>query len=381
MKNWDTLDADVVRLLNKHYTKGRSGRKVEFVVVHYNAGNLTVEGCWQVWQTRKASAHYQVEDDGTIGQLVWDSNTAWHAGDWDANCRSIGIEHANMSDGTITDATLDNGAHLVAAVCKHFGLGRPQWGKNVFPHKHFQATSCPGQIYGRQKDEYMARCQKWYDAMTGAGKEPEQKPSTPAEPSKPTTGGKTVPQLADEVIAGKWGNGSARKAKLEAAGYDYSAIQAEVNRRLGVSGVGSSKPSSSSGKEIVVGSKVKVTNPYDENGTHLAVSGTYDVVQVNGDRIVIARNGTVIAACPRKNLSLVSGGGSSKPSSPKPSSSSGKSWKVGAKVKVTNPYDENGTHLAVSGTYEIIQVNGSRIVIGRNGKVTAAINKKNLKLV
>lgn len=299
MKNWETLDADVVRLLNKHYTKGRSGRKVEFVVVHYNAGNLTVDGCWQVWQTRQASAHYQVEDDGTIGQLVWDSDTAWHAGDWDANCRSIGIEHANRPDGTITEETLDNGAHLVAAVCKHFGLGRPQWGKNVFPHRHFQATSCPGQIYGRQKDEYMARCQRWYDAMTGAGDKPAQKPSTPPRPS---TEKKTVSQLADEVIAGKWGNGSDRRSRLEAAGYDYDDVQAEVNRKL--LGGGSSSTSSSS-KSWKVGAKVRVTNPYDENGTRLAVSGTYTIMEIRGNRVVIGRNGVVTAACPKSNLALV----------------------------------------------------------------------------
>ena len=55
---------------------------------------------------------------------------------------------------------------------------------------------------------------------------------------------------------------------------------------------------------IKVGSKVRVTNPYDENGTHLAVSGTYDVIQVNGDRIVIGKGSAVTAAVPRKNLAL-----------------------------------------------------------------------------
>lgn len=58
------------------------------------------------------------------------------------------------------------------------------------------------------------------------------------------------------------------------------------------------------GGTIVVGSKVKVTNPYDEHGTRLAVSGTYDVVQVNGSRVVIARGGTVIAAVDAANLAL-----------------------------------------------------------------------------
>ncbi len=41
---------------------------------------------------------------------------------------------------------------------------------------------------------------------------------------------KTVTQLAREVLKGKWGNGSARKANLTAAGYDYNAVQKEVNR-------------------------------------------------------------------------------------------------------------------------------------------------------
>ena len=43
---------------------------------------------------------------------------------------------------------------------------------------------------------------------------------------------KTVEQLAQEVIAGKWGTGSTRKKKLEAAGYDYDAVQKRVNEIL-----------------------------------------------------------------------------------------------------------------------------------------------------
>ena len=50
---------------------------------------------------------------------------------------------------------------------------------------------------------------------------------------------KSVSAIADEVIAGKWGNGNDRKNKLQAAGYDYNAVQAEVNKKLG-SGSGNS---------------------------------------------------------------------------------------------------------------------------------------------
>ena len=43
---------------------------------------------------------------------------------------------------------------------------------------------------------------------------------------------KSVAELAQEVIDGKWGTGAERKEKLTKAGYDYNAIQAEVNRLL-----------------------------------------------------------------------------------------------------------------------------------------------------
>ena len=43
---------------------------------------------------------------------------------------------------------------------------------------------------------------------------------------------KTVDQLANEVIAGKWGYGEDRKNRLEKAGYSYSKVQSRVNKIL-----------------------------------------------------------------------------------------------------------------------------------------------------
>lgn len=43
---------------------------------------------------------------------------------------------------------------------------------------------------------------------------------------------KSAETLAKEVIAGKWGNGSDRKERLTAAGYDYTAVQKKVNELL-----------------------------------------------------------------------------------------------------------------------------------------------------
>lgn len=165
MKDWVNLIADKQLLIRKHYTPGRRSR-LRAIVLHHNAGTLTTEGCYWAWQTRKASAHYQVEADGTIGQLVSDGDTAWHAGK--ANPYTIGIEHANnrlAPAWTISEATLENGAHLVAALCLAYGLGTPTWGVNVYPHQYFMATGCPGAIAGVQRDRYMRRARAWYEAM------------------------------------------------------------------------------------------------------------------------------------------------------------------------------------------------------------------------
>lgn len=43
---------------------------------------------------------------------------------------------------------------------------------------------------------------------------------------------KSTAEVAKEVIRGEWGNGSERKKALTASGYDYDAIQKEVNRIL-----------------------------------------------------------------------------------------------------------------------------------------------------
>ena len=43
---------------------------------------------------------------------------------------------------------------------------------------------------------------------------------------------KSVDVVAREVVAGKWGNGDVRKKKLQAAGYDYAAVQKQVNEQV-----------------------------------------------------------------------------------------------------------------------------------------------------
>lgn len=59
-------------------------------------------------------------------------------------------------------------------------------------------------------------------------KEPAPTPAPTPAPAKK----KSITTIAKEVIAGKWGNGTERKKKLTAAGYDYAAVQKKVNELL-----------------------------------------------------------------------------------------------------------------------------------------------------
>lgn len=50
---------------------------------------------------------------------------------------------------------------------------------------------------------------------------------------------KSVTEIAQEVINGKWGNGDARKTALTSAGYNYSEVQKKVNELLGTNSTSS----------------------------------------------------------------------------------------------------------------------------------------------
>lgn len=169
---WAGAGAVKELLMNVHYSTGRFGQSISKIVIHHNAGNLTTETIYSTWQMRAASAHYQVEANGTVGQLVLDSNTAWHAGNWTINTQTIGIEHADYKDGNgqwrMKEATINSGARLVAALCLQYSLGRPQWGVNVVGHNECVSTECPASLAvgGSQHDEYITKAQGWYDKLS-----------------------------------------------------------------------------------------------------------------------------------------------------------------------------------------------------------------------
>lgn len=68
-----------------------------------------------------------------------------------------------------------------------------------------------------------------------------------------SSGGSTtnLTAVARDVIAGKYGNGDARRKALEAKGYNYSAVQAEVNRIL--KGTSSSYDVTAVARDVIAG--------------------------------------------------------------------------------------------------------------------------------
>ena len=93
---------------------------------------------------------------------------------------------------------------------------------------------------------------------------------------KEETPKKSVDEIANEVLAGKWGNGADRKNKLEAAGYDYNAVQDAVNKKLGNTTVTHKKSIDEIANEVIAG---KWGNGNDRRNKLTAAGYNYDEVQ------------------------------------------------------------------------------------------------------
>lgn len=110
-------------------------------------------------------------------------------------------------------------------------------------HQYTSNGACPG-ISGRVDLNRIAGSKNvaWF---TGGGSTPTPKPTPAPAPAK-----KSNDTIANEVIAGKWGNNPQRAQKLKAAGYDPNAIQALVNQKLGAKSKPAAKPSAPAKKSI-----------------------------------------------------------------------------------------------------------------------------------
>lgn len=198
------------------------------VTFHHNGGRLSHEGVLSVWQTRPASAHFDVDRAGAVCQYVKVNEYAWAVGDRAGNQSTISIEMANTAvggDWPVSEVTWKAAARLAGWLfAKVIGV-RPSK-SNVFFHHHWSSTACAGPYMDSVFDELLAEVVKAYEYFRGA--------VTPPRPTQPNTAPrKSNTQIAAEVWAGKWGSGDDRKRRLKAAGYNADTIQALVNRGVG----------------------------------------------------------------------------------------------------------------------------------------------------
>ena len=243
----------------------------EFIVVHNTANDASANNEIEYMKSNnnKVSFHYAV-DDTEIVQGIPENRNAWHAGDGNGNGnrKGIAIEICySKSGGEKFDKAEENAAEFIASKLKEKGWGIDK----VKKHQDFANKYCPHRTldYGWERflnkvrnylgeeqvntdtsskdlntiaDEVIAG--NWGNGedrknrLTQAGynySEVQALVNQKLNGNTSTSNKKSIDTIADEVIAGKWGNGNDRKTKLENAGYNYQEVQNKVNEKLGVS--------------------------------------------------------------------------------------------------------------------------------------------------
>lgn len=201
--------------------------KKKSVTLHHNAGRLSHQGVLNVWKTRPASAHFDVDAAGVVAQYVKVNEYAWAAGNLKGNQESIHIEMANSKlspSWEVADATWKNAARLAGWLFWKVIGARPSK-SNLFYHSHWSATACAGPFMDKIYDKVLAEAQKAYDSFKKGGSSPSSpRPSTPAK--------KSLDEVAKDVIQGDYGNGPERVRKLIAAGYNAKQVQDRVDELM-----------------------------------------------------------------------------------------------------------------------------------------------------
>jgi N-acetyl-anhydromuramyl-L-alanine amidase AmpD len=140
-----------VRGQGSYTNAGRSpaSHAITTIVIHATDGGSLLGNVW--WLSgghSHASAHYVVSRDGSIVQLVHLSDVAWHAGNWNVNQHSIGIEHVGETydpAGFSVDEYRSS-ARLVAWLVRRYGI--PVDREHIIGHYQVPDPGHPGEYGG-----------------------------------------------------------------------------------------------------------------------------------------------------------------------------------------------------------------------------------------
>ncbi len=122
----------------------RGAAQINRIVIHVAQGSYSGTLDWfRHASNDSASAHYTVSArGGYVGQSVREDDIAWHAGWWDTNKESIGIEHAGYvgDPSYFKDEMYRPSARLTAYLCKKYGI--PIDRQHIWSHA--QVPGCSG---------------------------------------------------------------------------------------------------------------------------------------------------------------------------------------------------------------------------------------------
>jgi len=130
-------------LPSSNYDVGRGGERVTFIVEHWTDARIDSAIARFTDPRSRVSAHYIVAQDGRVVQLVSEDDTAFHAGEYGANQRSIGIEHEASGMLPPSDALYEASARLHADIEARYGIALSP-GDTLVPHWAIVPTQCPG---------------------------------------------------------------------------------------------------------------------------------------------------------------------------------------------------------------------------------------------
>ncbi|MFF4963795.1 N-acetylmuramoyl-L-alanine amidase [Streptomyces sp. NPDC001037] len=123
-------------------------QRIKYIVIH------DTEGSWDgvmnlIQDPTYVSWNYTIRStDGLIAQHVKAKDVAWHAGNWDINARSVGIEHEGFltsPDAWYTEAMYRSSARLVKYLSRSYGI--PLDRQHILGHDNVPgptAASVPG---------------------------------------------------------------------------------------------------------------------------------------------------------------------------------------------------------------------------------------------
>ncbi len=120
------VDQFVAASSSNYSNYSRGSGDITTVVIHTMQGSYSGSISWFQNPASGVSAHYMVRSsDGQITQMVQEEDVAWHAGYWDTNLHSVGIELEGYIDAPstwYTDAMYQETAALTRDICDRYGI-------------------------------------------------------------------------------------------------------------------------------------------------------------------------------------------------------------------------------------------------------------------